>query len=181
MYIFKNIICQWDKRSSVVGGIWFIKIVLSVCFTNWWAWEMALGAIFFFRGVIFGRKHGSYRNLFFRDGFVLYFFWVWSSSVLSELQKWTMYLYIYIDHVFWKINRDNNQWVGYHQLSAKCSRLAVIIFVYSAGHLLRTENPLLRTNIITLRTENPLLRTNIITLRTENPLLRTHFVIYILF
>ena len=35
---------------------------------------MALGAIFFFRGVIFGRKHGSYRNLFFRDGFVLYFF-----------------------------------------------------------------------------------------------------------
>ena len=92
-----------------------------------------------------------------------------------------MYLYIYIDRVFWKINRDNNQWVGYHQLSAKCSRLAVIIFVYSAGHLLRTENPLLRTNIITLRTENPLLRTNIITLRTENPLLRTHFVIYILF
>ena len=89
--------------------------------------------------------------------------------------------FIYIDRVFWKINRDNNQWVGYHQLSAKCSRLAVIIFVYSAGHLLRTENPLLRTNIITLRTENPLLRTNIITLRTENPLLRTHFVIYILF
>ena len=35
MYIFKNIICQWDKRSSVVGGIWSIKIVLSVGFTNW--------------------------------------------------------------------------------------------------------------------------------------------------
>ena len=168
MYIFKNIICQWDKRSSVVGGIWSIKIVLSVCFTNWWAWEMALGAIFFFRGVIFGRKHGSYRNLFFRDGFVLYFFWVWSSSVLSELQKWTMYLYIYIDHVFWKINRDNNQWVSYHQLSAKYSRSAVIIFVYSAGHLLRTEIPLLRTNIITLRTEIPLLRTHIIHLEQKS-------------
>ena len=119
----------------------------------------------FFPGAYFWKKTWIIQKPFFRDGFVLYFFWVWSSSVLSELQKWTIYLYI--DHVFWKINRDNNQWVGYHQLSAKCSRLAVIIFVYSAGHLLRTENPLLRTNIITLR--------------TENPLLRTHFVIYILF
>ena len=142
---------------------------------------MALGAIFFFRGVIFGRKHGSYRNLFFRDGFVLYFSG-FDHRVCYQNFKNEPCIYIYnIDHVFWKINRDNDQWVGYHQLSAKYSRLAVIIFVYSAGHLLRTEIPLLRTNIITLRTENPLLRTNIITLRTENPLLRTHFVIYILF
>ena len=129
---------------------------------------MALGAIFFFRGVIFGRKHGSYRNLFFRDGFVLYFFLGLIIECVIRTPKMNhVFIYIYIDRVFWKINRDNNQWVGYHQLSAKCSRLAVIIFVYSAGHLLRTENPLLRTNIITLR--------------TENPLLRTHFVIYILF
>ena len=136
----------------------------------------------FLQGRYFWKKTWIIQKPFFSGmGLFYIFFWVWSSSVLSELQKWTMYLYIYIDRVFWKINRDNNQWVGYHQLSAKCSRLAVIIFVYSAGHLLRTENPLLRTNIITLRTENPLLRTNIITLRTENPLLRTHFVIYILF
>ena len=129
---------------------------------------MALGAIYFFRGIIFGRKHGSYRNLFFRDGFVLYFFLGLITECVIRTPKMNhVFIYIYIDRVFWKINRDNNQWVGYHQLSAKCSRLAVIIFVYSAGHLLRTENPLLRTNIITLR--------------TENPLLRTHFVIYILF
>ena len=180
MYIFKNIICQWDKRSSVVGGIWSIKIVLSVGFTNSWAWEMALGQYFFFRGVIFGRKHGSYRNLFFRMG-LFYIFSGFDHRVCYQNSKNEPCIYIYIDHVFWKINRDNNQWVSYHQLSAKYSRLAVIIFVYSAGHLLRTEIPLLRTNIITLRTENPLLRTNIITLRTENALLRTHFVIYILF
>ena len=130
--------------------------------------EKWLSGQFFFRGVIFGRKHGSYRNLFFRDGFVLYFFLGLIIECVIRTPKMNhVFIYIYIDRVFWKINRDNNQWVGYHQLSAKCSRLAVIIFVYSAGHLLRTENPLLRTNIITLR--------------TENPLLRTHFVIYILF
>ena len=120
------------------------------------------GQYFFFRGVIFGRKHGSYRNLFFRDGFVLYFFLGLIIECVIRTPKMNhVFIYIYIDHVFWKINRDNNQWVGYHQLSAKYSRLAVIIFVYSAGHLLRTEIPLLRTNIITLRTEIPLLRTHI--------------------
>ena len=130
--------------------------------------EKWLSGQYFSSGALFLEENMDHTETFFSGmGLFYIFFWVWSSSVLSELQKWTMYLYIYIDRVFWKINRDNNQWVGYHQLSAKCSRLAVIIFVYSAGHLLRTENPLLRTNIVTLR--------------TENPLLRTHFVIYILF
>ena len=149
-------------------------------FTNWWAWEMALGAIFFFQGRYFWKKTWIIQKPFFRDGFVLYFSG-FDHRVCNQNSKNEPCIYIYIDHVFWKINRDNNQWVSYHQLSAKYSRLAVIIFVYSAGPLLRTEIPLLRTNIITLRTGNPLLRTNIITLRTENPLLRTHFVIYILF
>ena len=45
---------------------------------------------------------------------------------ISKINHVFIYIYIYIDHVFWKINRDNNQWVGYHQLSAKYSRLAVI-------------------------------------------------------
>ena len=54
-------------------------------------------------------------------------------------------------------------------VSAKYARLAVIIFVYSAGHLLRTEIPLLRTNIVTLRTEIPLLRTNITHLEQKSP------------
>ena len=95
MYIFKNIICQWDKRSSVVGGIWSIKIVLSVGFTNWWAWEMALGKIFF-SGALFLEENVDHIETFFSGIGLFYIFWVWSSSVLSELQKWTMYLYIYI-------------------------------------------------------------------------------------
>ena len=137
----------------------------------------------FLQGRYFWKKTWIIQKPFFQGWVCSIFFSGFDHRVCYQNSKNEpcIYIYIYIDRVFWKIHRDNNQWVGYHQLSAKCSRLAVIIFVYSAGHLLRTENPLLRTNIITLRTENPLLRTNIITLRTENPLLRTHFVIYILF
>ena len=140
------------------------------------------GNIFFFQGRYVWKKTWIIQKPFFQ-GWVcsIFFLGLIIECVIRTPKMNHVFIYIYIDHVFWKINRDNNQWVSYHQLSAKYSRLAVIIFVYSAGHLLRTENPLLRTNIITLRTENPLLRTNIITLGTENPLLRTHFVIYILF
>ena len=105
----------------------------------------------FFRGVIFRRKHGSYRNLFSGMG-LFYIFSGFDHRVCYQNSKNEPCIFIYIHRsCFWKINRDNNQWVSYHQLSAKYSRSAVIIFVYSAGHLLRTEIPLLRTNIITLR------------------------------
>ena len=121
----------------------------------------------FLQGRYFWKKTWIIQKPFFQGWVCSIFFSGFDHRVCYQNSKNEPCIYIYIDRVFWKINRDNNQWVGYHQLSAKCSRLAVIIFVYSAGHLLRTENPLLRTNIITLR--------------TENPLLRTHFVIYILF
>ena len=143
--------------------------------------EKWLSGQYFSSGALFLEENMDHTETFFSGMGLFYIFSGFDHRVCYQNSKNEPCIYIYIDRVFWKINRDNNQWVGYHQLSAKCSRLAVIIFVYSAGHLLRTENPLLRTNIITLRTENPLLRTNIITLRTENPLLRTHFVIYILF
>ena len=144
--------------------------------------EKWLSGQYFSSGALFLEENMDHTETFFQ-GWVcsIFFLGLIIECVIRTPKMNHVFIYIYIDRVFWKINRDNNQWVGYHQLSAKCSSLAVIIFVYSAGHLLRTENPLLRTNIITLRTENPLLRTNIITLRTENPLLRTHFVIYILF
>ena len=136
----------------------------------------------FFSGALFLEENMDHTETFFSGMGLFYIFLGLIIECVIRTPKMNhVFIYIYIDHVFWKINRDNNQCVSYHQLSAKYSRLAVIIFVYSAGHLLRTEIPLLRTNIITLRTGNPLLRTNIITLRTENPLLRTHFVIYILF
>jgi len=94
MYMFKNIICQWDKRSSVVGGIWSIKIVLSVGFTNWWAWEMDLGAMFFFfQGRIFGRKHGSYRNLFSGMG-LFYIFPGFDHRVCYQNSKNEPFIYI---------------------------------------------------------------------------------------
>ena len=94
MYIFKNIICQWDKRSSVVGGIWSIKIFLSVGFTNWWAWEMDLGAMFFFfQGRIFGRKHGSYRNLFSGMG-LFYIFPGFDHRVCYQNSKNEPFIYI---------------------------------------------------------------------------------------
>ena len=121
----------------------------------------------FLQGRYFWKKTWIIQKPFFQGWVCSIFFSGFDHRVCYQNSKNEPCIYIYIYRVFWKINRDNNQWVGYHQLSAKCSRLAVIIFVYSAGHLLRTENPLLRTNIITLR--------------TENPLLRTHFVIYILF
>ena len=131
---------------------------------------MALGAIFF-QGRYFWKKTWIIQKPFFQ-GWVcsIFFLGLIIECVIriSKMNNVFIYIYIYIDHVFWKINRDNNQWVGYHQLSAKYSRLAVIIFVYSAGHLIRTEIPLLRTNIITLRTEIPLLRTHIIHLEQKS-------------
>ena len=129
--------------------------------------EKWLSGQYFSSGALFLEENMDHTETFFSGMGLFYIFSGFDHRVCYQNSKNEPCIYIYIDRVFWKINRDNNQWVGYHQLSAKCSRLAVIIFVYSAGHLLRTENPLLRTNIITLR--------------TENPLLRTHFVIYILF
>jgi hypothetical protein len=75
MYIFKNIICQWDKRSSVVGGIWSIKIVLSVGLPTG-ELEKWLSGQYFFQGRYFWKKTWIIQKPFFRDGFVLYFFWV---------------------------------------------------------------------------------------------------------
>ena len=106
---------------------------------------MALGAIFF-QGRYFWKKTWIIQKPFFQGWVCSIFFLGLIIECVIRISKMN-HVFIYIDHVFWKINRDNNQWVGYHQLSAKYSRLAVIIFVYSAGHLLRTEIPLLRTNI----------------------------------
>ena len=121
-----------------------------------------------FSGALFLEENMDHTETFFSGMGLFYIFSGFDHRVCSQNFKNEQCIYIYIDHVFWKINRDNNQWVGYHQLSAKYSRLAVIIFVYSAGHLIRTEIPLLRTNLITLRTEIPLLRTHIIHLEQKS-------------
>ena len=95
MYIFKNIICQWDKRSSVVGGIWSIKIVLSVGFTNWWAWEMALGAIFF-QGRYFWKKTWIIQKPFFQ-GWVcsIFFLGLIIECVIRTPKMNHVFIYIY--------------------------------------------------------------------------------------
>ena len=51
---------------------------------------------------------GSYRNLLFRDGFVLYFSG-FEHRVCYQKSTNEPFIYIYIDHVFWKISRDNHQ------------------------------------------------------------------------
>ena len=99
-----------------------------------------------FSGALFLEENMDHTETFFSGMGLFYIFLGLIIECVIRISKMN-HVFIYIDHVFWKINRDNNQWVGYHQLSAKYSRLAVIIFVYSAGHLLRTEIPLLRTNI----------------------------------
>ena len=111
MHIFKNIVCQWDKRSSVVGGIWSIKIVLQCGFYQLVSLRNGSRSNIFFSGALFLEENMDHTETFFSGMGLFYIFSGFDHRVCYQNSKNEPCIYIYRDHVFWKINRDNSQWV----------------------------------------------------------------------
>ena len=95
MYIFKNIICQWDKRSSVVGGIWSIKIVLSVGLPTG-ELEKWLSGQYFFSGALFLEENMDHTETFFSGMGLFYIFSGFDHRVCYQNSKNEPCIYIYI-------------------------------------------------------------------------------------
>ena len=97
MHIFKNIVCQWDKRSSVVGEYGPLKLFYSKCgFYQLVSLRNGSRSNIFFSGALFLEENMDHTETFFSGMGLFYIFSVFDHRVCYQNSKNEPCIYIYI-------------------------------------------------------------------------------------